>query len=455
MSFVPSMLRTRLRRGARRTLALCALPVLAGGTSNAWSQAEDPWAPAAYFARSDDPPPAERPARDRWPDRDDQLAVLDDEDLDRWAAQANLGRAQAAINAGDHLAFRIPQARGNCAKAIRWYRRAEELGSDLAASRLGAVYSDDDCPQRNLGVAIDWWRKGVDRGSFESARALSRHLSERGTRHYDPVLALAYAEVAADNPEPWRDIVPPPADPAAIAPELTPGQISEARGIAAAAREAMRARAAGFAAAPPEETLLDRDLAESTVRIVAIDDLRECERNLIGNCRGVRRLAYVRVINASEEFLRCSFEVDTIEGKRNTPTTLQRETLVAPHARRFLRLGRISGTPRSDALRADCAPVRGYAEAVTRGTCIAQPAEPFDLESVYPKRAQEVGMEGRVELYVATNAREGAPLLVEVSRSSAAPLLEAAALDAARRMHYRSDCDAGYRRFAMEFRMVW
>jgi len=279
-------------------------------------------------------------------------------------------------------------------------------------------------------------------------------LSEPGGRHYDPVLALAYAEVAAANPERWHGVDEPPVDPAALAAGLTAAQIAGAREIADVAREAMRARAAGFSPGLLEETLLARDLAESTVRIVAIDDLYECARNLIGNCRGAQRLAYVRVSNTSEEYLRCSFEVDTTDGNRNTPTTLERETLVAPNAMRFLRLGRISGSPAADALRADCAPLRGFAAAVARGTCIAQPAETFDLESVYPKRALDVGMEGRVELYVATNAREGPPMFVEVSRSIAPPLLEAAALDAARGMRYRSDCDAGYRRFAIEFTIV-
>src|SRR5690606_2979964 len=279
----PSMLRARSRSSARRTSVLCALLVLAGGATDAWSQAEDPSAPAAYFARSDDPPPVQPPSWDRWLDRADYAPWWDDENLERWVMQANLGRAQAAINAGDHLAIRMSQARRNCAKAIDWYRRAEELGSDLAAGRLGAVYADDNCPKRDLGVAIEWWRKAVDLGNFDAARLLSRRLSEPGGRHYDPVLALAYAEVAAANPERWHGVDEPPVDPAALAAGLTAAQIAGAREIADTAREAMRARAAGFSPGLLEETLLARDLAESTVRIVAIDDLYECARNLIGN----------------------------------------------------------------------------------------------------------------------------------------------------------------------------
>src|SRR5512144_1628115 len=111
--------------------------LLAAAAPSAWPQAASKSGPLAYFARSDAPPPAERPRRDgEWPDRDDYSAFLDDADLDRWTTQANAGRAQAAINAGDHLMFRNTPARRACADAIGWYRKAEELGSEFAAGRL-------------------------------------------------------------------------------------------------------------------------------------------------------------------------------------------------------------------------------------------------------------------------------------------------------------------------------
>src|SRR5262245_15325648 len=75
-------------------------------------------------------------------------------------------------------------------------------------------------------------------------------------------------------------------DVAGLEAELSPAQLEEARRIASAARAVMSARSAGFAAEPPEEALSRLDSAGGAVRFVAIDDLRECERNLVGNCRG-------------------------------------------------------------------------------------------------------------------------------------------------------------------------
>src|SRR5262245_9451933 len=106
-------------------LALTALPLAA------WAQSADSLSPAAYFARSDARPPAARPSTDDWPDDDDLAAFLDDADLPRWVAQARAGRALAAIHAGDHLLLRKRKAEGNCAAALEWYRKAEELGSEL------------------------------------------------------------------------------------------------------------------------------------------------------------------------------------------------------------------------------------------------------------------------------------------------------------------------------------
>jgi TPR repeat protein len=281
--------------------------LLAGASvpHDAQPQAADPWAPAAFFSRSDALPPSERPDPDRWPDRDDLPSWLDDRDLDRWTAQARAGRAQAAINAGDHLMLRVGSARGNCADAIDWYRQAEELGSDQAAARLGGAYADDNCPQRDLTTAIEWWRQAVELGAVNAARVLTSRLSERGSRQHDPVLALAYAELAADEPAPSPASSAPPADFVELAAGMTPAQIEEARRIADASRAAIRARTQRFSVEPPQESLLRRETAEATVRISALDDLRECERNLIGNCRGVRRLAYADVSNLTDEYLRC------------------------------------------------------------------------------------------------------------------------------------------------------
>jgi hypothetical protein len=275
--------------------------------------------------------------------------------------------------------LRVSSARGNCADAIDWYRQAEELGNDQAAARLGSAYADDNCPQRDLAAAIEWWRKAVDLGARNAARLLSLRLSERGSRQYDPVLALAYAEVAADEPAPSRASSAPPADPVELAAGMTPAQIEDARRIADASRAAIRARTQRFSIEPPQESLLRRETAETTVRISALDDLRECERNLIANCRGVRRLAYADVSNLTDEYLRCSFEISA-----RGAGTLERQTLVSPQTARRLRLGRIAGTPTQDDMRVDCSPLPGFAAAVASGTCIAQPAEAFDLASIYP-----------------------------------------------------------------------
>jgi TonB family protein len=435
---------------------ICALLLLAAAAApSAWPQAANKSGPLAYFARSDAPPPAERPRRDGlWPDRDDYSAFPDEADLGRWTTQANAGRAQAAINAGDNLMFTNTPARSACAAAIRWYRKAEDLGSEFAAGRLAAAYSDDACPERDLATAVMWWRKAAERGSFAAAAILSQRLHEPGSPLHDPVLALAYAEVAADNPETWKDEAERPADPAALAADLTPQQLADARHIAADTRTALHARQAAFRAEPARDILFGRESAGGGIIVVAIDDLRECERNLVGNCRGVRQLAYVDFTNNTDELLRCSVSLRTTDGNTNAPLTLERETLVTPNAGRFLRLGRIAGTPDEDAIRAHCEPVPGFAAAAAGGTCVAQPTAQFALDSIYPAKALAAGVEGRVALYVVTNEREGPPLFAEVMQTSGSALLDGAALEAARKMRYRSGCDAGYRPFAIEFKLA-
>ena len=94
----------------------------------------------------------------------------------RVARSPGSGRAQAAIYVGDAFANGLSKTPEDCGKAIEWYNRAWELGSELAAYKLGEPYSAYGCAKYDAAAARDWYGRAVELGDQTGA-----HQGDDGT----------------------------------------------------------------------------------------------------------------------------------------------------------------------------------------------------------------------------------------------------------------------------------
>ncbi len=413
--------------------------------------APDDLEPLRFFAASD-PPPAPWPDRQRWPDRDDTVQILEKDDVNRWIAQARNGRAVAALRAGNMLRL-WQKHHGGCGPALEMYAKALELGSPDAAASIGISHVSSDCPTQDPGAAIPWLKQGVELGSFLAAAKLARLLGDVQSPLHDPVAALLYAKVAQHDPE--SDESGHSLDVAALEAGVTDEQRAQAEMAANQLVEQLRAREKRFSPLPREERVAARELAGVAASMFAIDSLRECEKNLVGNCRGVRRLAQGELSNSSGEFQACELRLTTVHGATGKPFTLVREALVAPNATRRLTLGFMSGALAPRDFHASCKPVRHLAAQAARGACAAKPIGTLNLADVYPKASRNREEQGRAILYVLVRDSDEPPTHVELVRGTGFPALDAAAMEATRNRLFRHDCrdGIGYLRFGMDFKL--
>jgi hypothetical protein len=282
-------------------------------------------------------------------------------DYSGWEAEAAAGRAQAAIYAGDSYAFggAKSSAPDNCIRALEWYQRAHELGSLHAAFKLGETYAQYDCAKYDNGIAIQWFSQSVELGDEAAPKTLA--MLHWYAQAYE--LAETYACVA--------DLVAQRVDPSPHA--LTRFDVTIRRMVNEKLDDAARARAALAAAAidtkirariagydPMPRVDLDVTLASPPgdlawmVSVRSIDDARECESNLKGNCRGVARLAYYEFENRGELDIFCRVTLESRSFPADSAVLLAREGVFAPAMPRRLVLGRITDKPGIDQVRVEC-----------------------------------------------------------------------------------------------------
>jgi hypothetical protein len=282
-------------------------------------------------------------------------------DYSGWEAEAGAGRAQAAIYAGDSYAFggAKSSAPDNCVRALEWYQRAHDLGSLHAAFKLGETYAQYGCAKYDEGIAIQWFSQSVELGDEAAPKTLA--MLQWYAKAYE--LSETYAcvgDLVAARREPSlrpltrfddtiRRLVNAHLDDAARA---------RAAQAAAAIDAKIRARIAGYDPMPRVDldvTLASRpgDLAW-TVSVRSIDDARECESNLKGNCRGVARLAYYDFENRGELDIICRVTLESRSFPADSVVLLAREGVFAPAMPRRLVLGRITDKPGADQVHVEC-----------------------------------------------------------------------------------------------------
>ena len=283
------------------------------------------------------------------------------DDFPGWVAEASAGRAQAAIFVGDAYANGLSKVAEDCGKAIEWYHRAADLGSELAAYKLGETYSAYGCEKYDPAAARDWYSRAVEFGDETAPKELA--MQEWFAKNYErSEMYACVAEALAVDEEPTlkklkqfdpdiREMVRGHLDAAAL---------ERASRAAAPILEKNRARLAGFAATPTidMDVTVESPSGETTWQAVvrSIDDARECESNLIGNCRGVARLAYVEFDNLGTANIFCRFTIDTTVFPTNAPRVLAREGVFAPMSPRRLIFGRVNDKPDAGHVHVECRP---------------------------------------------------------------------------------------------------
>lgn len=417
-------------------------------------------APAAgsqpIFSRSDRIPSEVDPGNETlpWPDSADLQSGTAESNLERWTAQADAGRARAALFVGRYWLERAPLDPQNCAKSIEWLQKADKLGSNEASGWLGHLYRRFDCPQRDLGTAAQWLRKAVALRTYGAAGDLFEIHAAEGTPQYDAALAYTYARLAAPEVELTPAATELQTRQAALLEKLTPAQRASANEAADKLLTQIDERRLKLRAAPREEKLKPTASASGwNVGLVAFDDLRECLANTTGNCRGVRRLTYFDAQNRGAEYLRCTFNLDHREFATGKPATLTRETILPPQSTRRLLAGRTGELSGPKDLRVECAPIAGLAADVAAGRCKATTTGVPSVSDFYPPGSRQRSEEGRVLLYVFLDRKEGQPAIVELMGSSGYPELDQAGVKMGSYMAFRSDCERGYLPIAVAFRL--
>jgi TonB family protein len=417
-------------------------------------------APAAdqpIFATNDTTPGRVEPGFHElpWADDIDQRVHLLGSSADRWTTQAQAGRARAAALLGQLSVEKIKEDPANCAKAIEWFTKADQLGSNEAPVWLGHLYRRLDCPQRNVQTAIGWLRKAVPFVSIGSAADLSEIYSEANAPEKDAQQAYVYARVAAESH--WYTDGDPAATArfAALEEALDQRQEQAATDMAYKLLADIERRRASLSAAPREEKLKPNASGKGwAVNLVAFDDLRECAANTTGNCRGVRRAAYFDAVNKSAEYLRCKFELDHRDFAVGTKTTNDRDSILPPNATRRLFAGRIGEVAGSRDLRVTCTPIAGLAANVAAGKCRLTTTGVPSVSDFYPAESKRRNDQGRVIVDVWMDKKEGQPTLVELKQSSGFPELDEAGVKMGTYMAFKSDCDQGHSSVAVAFRLT-
>ena len=390
-----------------------------------------------------------------WPEEADAQGTASGSPLDRWSKQADGGRARAAAISGRYWLERVPENPGeNCAKAIEWFNKADKLGSNEAATWLGHLYRRFDCPQRNVKTAITWLEKAVPLMTFGAAADLSALFSAADAPERDPVRALAYGRIAAQANEFPADDPESPGRVATLEHGLDAGQKRAANELADKLLAIIGQRRALLTAAPRAEKL--RPVAKGpgwTANLIAYDALRECTANTTGNCKGVRRLAYLQAANQGNEYLRCKFELDHRDFATAEKTTNERDTLLPPKSTRNLYFGKVGEVGGNEDLRVTCKPVAALAANVAAGKCRVTTTGVPSVSDFYPPGAKRRGEEGRVVVYVLLDKKEGQPSLVELKDSSGFGELDVAGVKMGTYMAFKGDCDVGYSSVAISFRL--
>jgi TonB family protein len=382
------------------------------------------------------------------------------EQVTRWQDELKAGRARAGTLVGSHLAY-LALSADDCAAAREALARADELGSDQAAWKLAQLSENSSCGETDVAGLERWLKKAVTLDYLVAAQRLIALYSTSGARP-DPVQQYVYARVAGGYAE-------------AVYPNDTSGRAGldaaaqeMEKGLAAPDRKRAEAEATSiltqmlkrhdrFKPQTPQEFARDGQNAKSSKGwgFVAstVDYHHECAWNLVANCRGTQRLAFVDVSNNDQDFMGCNAELRAKDFVTQTTDSLSREVLIGPKVSRRLILGDVYQAQDKAALSVKCKVIPKLAENAAAGKCRAKLEGTIDAQQFYPASAKRQGIEGDAVVRYWVPTGSGTPADAEIVRSSGYPALDAAAIDTIRSGHFKSDCDYGLGSIRIAFKL--
>ncbi|HNJ36278.1 MAG TPA: tetratricopeptide repeat protein, partial [Leptospiraceae bacterium] len=137
----------------------------------------------------------------RGPDRERFIRERSDA-LPEYLEAATAGDAEACFLLG--RAHDVGSAGGNDSpnEAVKWYRKAAELGNVFAQYNLGVIYEGGRGIEKDEVEAARWYRKAADEGLADAQRALGNlYYSGRGLEK-DEVEAVKWYRKAAEQGDP-------------------------------------------------------------------------------------------------------------------------------------------------------------------------------------------------------------------------------------------------------------
>lgn len=389
--------------------------------------------------------------------------MTESEQLTRWLDELKAGRARAGTLAGSQMAY-LALTPSDCIAAREPLARADELGNDRAARALADLASNTSCGEVDYSAVELWLKKAVTLDYLAAAQRLVA-LYSPGGRRPDPVQQYVYARVAAGY---WEVVYPKEQKPGGVAgfdlaavqaieKSLNATDLKRAEADATKILTAMLKRHERFKPVSPQEFSRGGQAANGsrgTGFVAFTSDYRhECAWNLVANCRGAQRLAYVDVSNNEKDFMFCKANLNSKDFVTGEAHVLTREILIGSKATRRLILGDLYQQPDKSAMTVTCKPVPKLAENAAAGKCRARLTGTIDAQQFYPPAAQAQGIEGSavVRYFVPPGSDE--PVDAEIVQSSGYEILDVAALDTIRSGKFASDCDYGLSSIRIAFKL--
>jgi TonB family protein len=390
-------------------------------------------------------------------------ALSEADQVTRWLDELKAGRARAGLLVGSHLAY-LALTPADCTAARDALTRADELGNDQASWKLAQLAENTSCGEPDVSARERWLKKAVTLDYLIAAQHLLDLYAPAGARS-NPVQRYVYARVAAGY---WAAVYPNDTsssgragfDAAALQEMeqgLTPADRKRAETEAAQILAQMLKRHERFVPQQPQEFARGGQDAKASkgwgFTAFTIDYHHECAWNLVANCRGAQRLAFVDVSNNEPDFMACKAQLNAKDFVTRAPESLSREVLIGPKVKRRLILGDVYEPQDKTAIAVSCKAVPKLAENAAAGKCRARLQGTIDAQQFYPESAKRRGIEGDAVVRYWIPAGSDAPADAEIARSSGYPALDAAAIATIRSGKFSSECDYGLGSIRIAFKL--
>ena len=89
------------------------------------------------------------------------------------------------------------------AEAVKWYRKAADLGYSYAQARLGECFCEGQGVEQDFSKAINWCKKAAEQGDVLGMKQLSICYMLYSNPFHDPKEALKWGMLAAEQGDAW------------------------------------------------------------------------------------------------------------------------------------------------------------------------------------------------------------------------------------------------------------